>query len=171
MFPELAKIQKALKVGKNHTDVKGRYTYWKLDDILQAVKPLIPENCLLVLSDVPIEIAGVAFDVSTATWYEGDQSINCSGCSQIGTIAENKGMSSPQHTGSAITYARKAALCALFLLDGGDDPDEINPAQMVPPPMPGAVPPPPMPGMMQPTPMSGAYTPPMPGAPQILYKN
>lgn len=146
-FPELAKIQKILKVGKDHSDLKGRYTYRKIEDILRTVKPLIPENCLLVLSDVPVDIAGVAFDVSTATWYEGDQSISCNGCSQIGTIAENKGMSSPQHTGSAITYARKAALCALFLLDSGDDPDEIPPmmpaANVPPPPMPGSVPPPP----------------------------
>lgn len=171
MFQILASIQKQLKVCKTRSDTKGRYVFRTLDDILIQLKPLIPEGCLLILSDTVVEVAGAAFVVSTATWHEGEKSISTNGCSQIGTIAENKGMSSPQHTGSASSYARKGALCAMFLLDNGDDPDEINPAQMVPSPMPGAVPPPPMPGMMQPTPMSGAYTPPMPGAPQILYKN
>lgn len=161
MFPNLASIQKQLKVCKTRTDAKGRYVFRTLDDILIQLKPLIPEGCLLILSDTVVEVAGAAFVVSTATWHEGEKSISTNGCSQIGTIAENKGMSSPQHTGSASSYARKGALCAMFLLDNGDDPDEINPAQTVPP----------MPGMMQPPPMPGAYTPPMPGAPQILYKN
>ncbi|MBQ2277497.1 MAG: ERF family protein [Clostridia bacterium] len=161
MFPNLASIQKQLKVCKTRSDTKGRYVFRTLDDILIQLKPLIPEGCLLILSDTVVEVAGAAFVVSTATWHEGEKSISTNGCSQIGTIAENKGMSSPQHTGSASSYARKGALCAMFLLDNGDDPDEINPAQMVPPPMPGAYTPP----------MPGAYTPPMPGAPQILYKN
>ena len=63
MIEKLIKIQSELKAPKNQNNTFGKYKYRSCEDILEAVKPLVNrEGLLLTLSDV-IEQIGNRFYV------------------------------------------------------------------------------------------------------------
>jgi len=107
----LVKIQNELKVPKTNLKVLGKYKYRSAEDILEAVKPiLLKYNAVLTLSDEIVAIGNKVFLKATAK-------LNETICYGYAELAEHKGMSAEQATGTASSYSRKYALNGLFLID------------------------------------------------------
>ena len=119
----LVKIQNELKVPKGNLNKFGNYKYRSAEDILEAVKPiLLKYNATLTLSDEILAIGSKVFLKATAK-------LNETICYGYAELAEHKGMSAEQATGTASSYARKYALNGLFLIDETEsDADSQKPA-------------------------------------------
>lgn len=125
MNKQLRKIQAELNVPKMHQNKFGGYSYRNLEDIFEAVKPLLDKyEADLVVTDDVVEIAGRFYVRATATFTSAD------GEKKVHAYAreedEKKGMSASQLTGATSSYARKYALGGLFLLDDNKDADATN---------------------------------------------
>jgi hypothetical protein len=120
----LVKIQNELKVPKTNVNAFGKYKYRSAEDILEAVKPiLLKYNATLTLSDEIIAIGNKVFLKATAK-------LNETICYGYAELAEHKGMSAEQATGTASSYARKYALNGLFLIDETEsDADSQKPTE------------------------------------------
>jgi hypothetical protein len=123
----LVKIQNELKVPKENVNAFGKYKYRSAEDILEAVKPiLLKYNATLTLSDEIVAIGNKVFLKATASIYIGEFNQWTNGYAEL---AEHKGMSAEQATGTASSYARKYALNGLFLIDETEsDADSQKPA-------------------------------------------
>ena len=118
---ELTAIQNELNVPKNKHTSFGNYKYRSVEDIQQALKPLLEAyKCTLVLND-SIELIGERYYLkATATLSnEKDKVVGVSAYAR--ETFDKKGMDSAQITGAASSYARKYALGGLFLLDDSND--------------------------------------------------
>ena len=123
----LVKIQNELKVPKTNVNAFGKYKYRSAEDILEAVKPiLLKYNATLTLSDEIILVGSKVFLKATAK-------LNETICYGYAELAEHKGMSAEQATGTASSYARKYALNGLFLIDETEsDADSQKPVDKLP---------------------------------------
>jgi len=118
-------VQQALKAPKSQFNSFGKYSYRNQEDILEAVKPLLAENGLVLhISDSVEEIVGVAVITATATLSDGTDSI--SSTAQAGVDLNRKGMDIAQSFGASSSYARKYSLNGLFLIDDTKDADSTN---------------------------------------------
>jgi len=122
----LVKIQNELKVPKENVNAFGKYKYRSAEDILEAVKPiLLKYNATLTLSDEIVAIGNKIFLKATAK-------LNETICYGYAELAEHKGMSAEQATGTASSYSRKYALNGLFLIDETEsDADSQKPTAKV----------------------------------------
>jgi len=119
----LSKIQTELKAPKSKYNSFGQYNYRNLEDLTNALKPLLKEhNAALVLSDEIINIADRVYVRATATLYVGGEQIGAVGWAR--EAQTKKGMDDSQITGSTSSYARKFAFSGLFAIDGEKDADE-----------------------------------------------
>jgi hypothetical protein len=117
----LSKVQKELNAPKNRRNNFGNYNYRNCEDIVEAVKKVMPENCAVTLSD-DIWLVGDRFYVkATATFYCGEEAVVVTAYAREST--EKKGMDAAMCTGAASSYARKYALNGLFAIDDSDDID------------------------------------------------
>ena len=118
----LIAIQKKLKAPKDLYNKFGNYKYRSAESILEAVKPLLAENgVLLTITDELVMIGTRYYVKSTATAQKGGETM----CG-IGYAREDdskKGMDGSQVTGASSSYARKYALNGLFLIDDTKDAD------------------------------------------------
>lgn len=126
IYEKLAKIQSRLKVPKNQYNNFGKYSYRSLEDIQEAVKPLLSDTkTVLIITDSVEQIGSRFYLTATASLHdcEGDNT----GCIQVQARAREaetkKGMDESQITGAASSYARKYALNGLFALDDNKDAD------------------------------------------------
>jgi hypothetical protein len=118
-------VQQALKAPKSQYNSFGKYSYRNQEDILEAVKPLLASNGLvLTISDSVEELVGVAIITATATLTDGDESVSVT--AQAGVDLNRKGMDIAQSFGASSSYARKYALNGLFLIDDTKDADATN---------------------------------------------
>lgn len=126
---ELIKIQKELKAPKNQYNSFGKYKYRSCEDILEAVKPITPDDCLVRVSDEMVclgEGGHARFYIkATASFRKGDETIEAYGWARESLT--KKGMDESQITGTASSYARKYALNGLFLIDDTKDADTDKP--------------------------------------------
>ena len=122
----LVKIQNELKVPKTNVNAFGKYKYRSAEDILEAVKPiLLKYNATLTLSDEILAIGSKVFLKATAK-------LNETICYGYAELAEHKGMSAEQATGTASSYSRKYALNGLFLIDETEsDADSQKPSALI----------------------------------------
>lgn len=123
---ELITIQSTLKAPKSQYNAFGNYKYRKVEDILEAVKPIMSNlGCTLVMTD-DIEMVGNRIYVkATATLKNSKGEIEIT----TGYAREEetkKGMDGSQITGAASSYARKYALNGLFAIDDNADSDTTN---------------------------------------------
>lgn len=118
----LVEIQKKLKAPKDLYNKFGNYKYRSAESILEAVKPLLAENgVLMTITDEIVLIGNRYYVKSTATAQKGSATM----CG-IGYAREDdskKGMDGSQVTGASSSYARKYALNGLFLIDDTKDAD------------------------------------------------
>ena len=121
----LVEVQAALKVKKDRLNSFGGYKYRSCEDILEALKPLLLKNGLTLTITDNIVVVGTRFYVcAAAVVSDGKENISVQGFAREGE--SKKGMDEAQITGSASSYARKYALCGLFLIDDGNDADSQN---------------------------------------------
>tara|TARA_R100001530_G_C4320645_1_gene155621 strand:+ start:1824 stop:2366 length:543 start_codon:yes stop_codon:yes gene_type:complete len=126
MIDKLVKIQSELKAPKNQRNNFGKYNYRSCEDILEAVKPLLAaEGLLLTISD-EIMLAGTNLAYVEATAMISDGNGECVVKAQAGIDINRKGMDIAQSFGSSSSYARKYALNGLFLIDDTKDSDATN---------------------------------------------
>lgn len=120
---ELITIQSTLKAPKSQFNAFGNYKYRKVEDILEAVKPIMSNlGCTLVMTD-DIEMVGNRIYVkATATIKnsKGETEVTTGYAREEET---KKGMDGSQITGAASSYARKYALNGLFAIDDNADSD------------------------------------------------
>lgn len=123
----LHEIQVKLKAPKSQWNNFGKYNYRNCEDIVEAVKKILPKDAVLILSD-SIEMIGERYYVkATAT-------LSVSGGDRRSVDAyaresfDKKGMDSAQLTGATSSYARKYALNGLFCIDDTKDADSVESA-------------------------------------------
>jgi len=127
---KLLSIQCNLKAPKDQYNKFGKYSYRKLEGILDALKPLLEAAGLtLTISDVVKEAGPFQYIEAEAQLSDGTNYVTVT--AQAG-IEKAGGMQLPQAFGSASTYARKYAVSGLFLIDDSKDPDEQEPKQKAP---------------------------------------
>jgi hypothetical protein len=122
---ELIAIQSELKAPKNQYNSFGKYKYRSVEDILEAIKPLLLKyGCTLIIEDEVKEVGGIVFIESTASIQKDMEGRAVT--AQAGIDINRKGMDVAQSFGSSSSYARKYALNGLFLIDDTKDPDSTN---------------------------------------------
>lgn len=146
---ELLKIQQELKAPKWQFNSFGGYKYRSCEDILSAVKPLLEKyKVVLVMKDEIVECesivdytSNVSKDGKTshteyhwprfyvraiASLYGLDGKEIMSSSAFAREDQDKPGMDVAQVTWSSSSFARKYALCWLFAIDDGVDPDSTN---------------------------------------------
>lgn len=121
-------VQSKLKAPKSQYNGFGKYNYRSCEDILEAVKPLLVEQgLLLTIQDDVVQVGERYYIKATATISDGENSID-----SIAFAREEetkKGMDGSQVTGASSSYARKYALNGLFCIDDNKDSDTTNVGQ------------------------------------------
>lgn len=120
---ELQIIQAKLKAHKGQYNSFGGFKYRSLEDIFEAVKPLLAETqTTLVVGDEIVLIGERYYVCATATLtnQKGEQVTNKAYARED---KEKSKMDASQMTGSASSYARKYALNGLFCIDDTKDAD------------------------------------------------
>ena len=134
-------VQKNLKAPKNQYNSYGGFHYRSCEDILEALKEVMPHGCAVTLSDEIIESGSVhkvdqsgqnktsiMYVKATATFHFDGQTINSTGFARENLT--HKKMNPEQTTGSAGSYARKYALNGLFMIDDNKDADDQKPENL-----------------------------------------
>lgn len=120
----IAHIQKVLTVEKTHFNSFGGYSYRTAEDILNNVKKILEKDEWIKLN-TQILTLGTRFyiEVEAQFWKETEM---ISAKALAREADQQKGMNDAQITGSAISFAKKYALCNLFAIDDGIDDDKLN---------------------------------------------
>lgn len=119
---KLKQVVAELNVPKNRHNTFGNYKYRSLEDILEAVKPLLNEHgLLLTINDEITQVGERYYVVATSTISDGTDLLSVSAYAR--EPENKKGMDQAQLTGATSSYARKYSLAGLFLLDDNVDPD------------------------------------------------
>lgn len=125
IFQKLSSVQVALKAPKNQYNSFGKYHYRNLEDIVEAVKPLLLENGLTItISDTPIAIGDRIYIMATATLTnveKPDETITANAYAR--ESEKKKGMDDAQLSGATSSYARKYCLNGLLMIDDCKDID------------------------------------------------
>lgn len=124
IYKKLLNIQVELKAPKNQYNAFGKYNYRNSEDILEALKPLLEKNKVVVLiSDKPILIGNRFYIESTVKFVDTETGEAVETTAMAREEENKKGMDSSQITGSASSYARKYALNGMFCIDDTKDAD------------------------------------------------
>lgn len=125
LLKKLATVQKVLRVGKEQNNDFGGYKFRSTEDILQAVKPILSENGLVMYMSDNVVLIGERYYVNvTVTITDGKDMLQVE--AQAREELAKKGMDASQITGMASSYAHKRALGSLFLIDNTPDADKLN---------------------------------------------
>lgn len=122
IYDSLIKVQVELKAPKSQYNSFGRYNYRNVEDILEAVKPLLQDHGLtLIVSDELVNIGDRYYVRATAAVSGFGATVAANGFAR--EEETKKGMDGAQITGAASSYARKYALNGLFAIDDTKDAD------------------------------------------------
>lgn len=125
LYNRLIEVQGRLKAPKGQYNSFGKYKYRSSEDILEAVKPLLVEQgLLLTLNDDIVMVGDRIYVKAIATIRYGEDSIQSVAFAR--EELDKKGMDASQVTGAASSYARKYALNGLFCIDDTKDSDATN---------------------------------------------
>lgn len=121
---KLIEIQRELVAVKGQYNKFGGYQYRSSEDILLALKPLLVkhEAVLVVTDNIKSLGENLVYIEAVATITIEDKIYTSSSFARDGL--QQKGMSPPQVTNSASSFAKKQALSNLFLID---DTTEVSP--------------------------------------------
>ncbi len=128
IYKRLANVQQNLKAPKGNYNSFGKYKYRSCEDILEAVKPLLfGEGLLINIKDEMQEVGGRIYVKATATIFDVNEPQQAISTQAFAREEETKkGMDGSQVTGAASSYARKYALNGLFAIDDTKDSDATN---------------------------------------------
>lgn len=122
---EIIEIQSELKAPKSQYNTFGKYKYRKVEDILEALKPLLLKHkCIVTLTDEISEVANRIYVKAIAT-ITNSEGVSITTSAFARESESKSGMDAAQITGAASSYARKYALNGLFCIDDSVDPDSI----------------------------------------------
>ena len=124
IYEKLLAVQNELKAPKDKRNNFGGYNYRSCEGILEAVKPLLQaQGLMLTIKDEVVNIGDRYYVRATVLLDD----ISSNGEIAITALAREeetkKGMDASQITGTASSYARKYALNGLFLIDDTKDAD------------------------------------------------
>lgn len=127
---KLIKLVSELKAPKNQFNGFGKYNYRNIEDIMEAVKPLLHAQGLkLTFVDYTktVKIAGVEETIiySTAQIFDSNGML-LDKATGVAGVERRKGMDLAQTFGASTSYARKYAAGALFNLDDTKDSDSMK---------------------------------------------
>ena len=124
----LLEIQEKLKAPKNQFNDFWKYKYRNCEDILEALKPLLKEQWLtLLFVDDISNIWDRYYVESRANLYDTETwKLVCYSTALAREEETKKWMDASQITWSSSSYARKYALCWMFLIDDWIDADSTN---------------------------------------------
>lgn len=121
---KLTAIQNELKVPKGRKNTFGNYNYRSLEDICEAVKPLLAKhNCSLRIQDYVREVGSRVYIEAIATLTDLEDGSRLTNSALAREAESKKGMDDSQVTGATSSYARKYCLNGLFLIDDTKDAD------------------------------------------------
>ena len=124
IYEKLLTVQNELKAPKDKKNTFGGYNYRSCEGILEAVKPLLQEQGLMLTIKDEVVNIGDRYYVRATVLLDD---ISSNGEIAITALAREeeakKGMDASQITGTASSYARKYALNGLFLIDDTKDAD------------------------------------------------
>ena len=126
IYKKLSKVQKELKAPKGQWNTYGKYNYRSAEDILEAVKPLLIKNeLMLIMGDKPkmMENSWVYIEATVLLLNLENTEERLEVSAYAREAETKKGMDLSQITGSASSYARKYALNGLFAIDDTKDSD------------------------------------------------
>ena len=129
ILEKLSNVQAELKAPKGQWNDFGKYYYRSCEDILEAVKPLLNKNKLmLLLTDEVEHIGDKNYVKATAKIYDlqEPQREPIIATALAREDETKKGMDGAQITGASSSYARKYALNGLFNIDDQKDSDITN---------------------------------------------
>ena len=124
IYEKLLAVQNELKAPKDKKNTFGGYNYRSCEGILEAVKPLLQEQGLMLTIKDEVVNIGDRYYVRATVLLDD---ISSNGEIAITALAREeeakRGMDASQITGTASSYARKYALNGLFLIDDTKDAD------------------------------------------------
>ena len=123
LIEKLAVAQSKIKSPKERHNDFGKYSYRSCEDIMRAIKPHLDGLIVHVTDEIQMVDTRI-YVKATATVTDGNHSISVSAFAR--EPAMKKGMDDSQITGTASSYARKFALCGLFLIDDSEDADSME---------------------------------------------
>lgn len=124
IYAALQAVQRDLKAPKGQYNSFGDYKYRSCEDIVEAVKPLLnDQGLILTMSDEVIGVADRVYIKATCRVID----VATGDCIETTALAREpltkKKMDDSQITGTASSYARKYALNGLFAIDDTKDAD------------------------------------------------
>ena len=124
IYEKLLAVQNELKAPKDKRNNFGGFNYRSCEGILEAVKPLLQEQGLMLTIKDEVVNIGDRYYVRATVLLDD---ISSNGEIAVTALAREeetkKGMDASQITGTASSYARKYALNGLFLIDDTKDAD------------------------------------------------
>ena len=128
IYQKLRKVQTELKAPKGQYNKFGNFNYRSCEDILEALKPLLDrEQLVLILSDSMEVVGDRVYVKATATLTNAEDESQVITTSAFAREEESKkGMDGSQVTGASSSYARKYCLNGLFNIDDNKDSDATN---------------------------------------------
>ena len=124
IYASLMVIQRELKCQKNQYNSFGKFKYRSCEDIVEAVKPLLNEQGLiLTMSDEVVGVADRVYIKATCKVIDVANGDVIESSALARESLTKKGMDDSQITGTASSYARKYALNGLFAIDDTKDAD------------------------------------------------
>lgn len=128
LVQKVMKIQSTLNAPKNQYNNFGKYAYRNCEDILEALKPLLAEQeLILTISDSIEEVSGRFYVKATVKVTDGENSLENTAYAR--ESESKKGMDDSQVTGATSSYARKYALNGMFAIDDNKDADSNEQAK------------------------------------------
>lgn len=124
IYSALMAVQRDLKAPKGQYNSFGKYKYRSLEDIIEAVKPLLNENGLILnMTDDVVMVGDRIYIKATVSVIDVANGDTVTTTALARESAVKKGMDDSQVTGTASSYARKYALNGLFAIDDTKDAD------------------------------------------------
>lgn len=120
----LSYIQRSIKAPKSQYNKFGNYYYRDAEDILEAVKKILPVGATIELEDEPVFVADRVYIKSSAILNFKKETKTRSAYSREPLV--KKGMDEMQITGATSSYARKGALGGLLAIDDTKDSDKTS---------------------------------------------
>lgn len=122
---KLMEVQSELKAPKGQFNLFGKYKYRSCEDVLEALKPLLKKQGLILIITDDIKMIGDRFYIQANVTLSDTETGDVLNCSAFAREEENKkGMDGSQVTGAASSYARKYALNGMFCIDDNKDFDD-----------------------------------------------